>query len=109
MSPDTLKAIRARCEAATAGPWTSTYGYNGGGMATSFLAIPAHNSGGTVEMLCEDADFITNARTDVPALLAEIDRLRGLAAKWRAEVGLSRESVDYAILSCADDVDGGES
>jgi hypothetical protein len=43
-----LAAIRARCDAATPGPWT-----------------------------CDDGDFVAHARTDIPALLAYIDELEG--------------------------------
>ncbi len=56
------------------------------------------------------------SRTDIPALLAEIDRLRGLAARWRAEA--DAETADEydpngrwsgCLRKCADDVDGGSS
>ena len=85
MTADERNAIRARAEAATEGPWTSTFGYNNGGIATAFFAIPGHNGGGKVEMILEDAEFIAHAREDIPRLLADNDALRAeVAALLRA-------------------------
>ena len=69
MSDLDLAAIKARCAAATPGPWRLSrseeiicgddmYLIDGGGIAPS------------------DAEFIAAARTDVPALVAEVVRLR---------------------------------
>lgn len=68
-----LEAIKAGCEAATPGPWVNTGGrfpkINGGpiggcDVATLFFADGA------------DAAFIAAAREDVPALVAEVERLQ---------------------------------
>jgi hypothetical protein len=83
MTADERNAIRARAEAATEGQWTSTFGYNNGGIATAFFAIPGHNGGGKVEMILEDAEFIAHAREDIPRLLADNDALRAENAELR--------------------------
>lgn len=72
--PLDLDAIRARCEATTAGPWE----------AAEMLRWPgrwdvweADGRKCIAEVLWErDAEFIAHARTDVEALLAEVERLR---------------------------------
>lgn len=66
-----LDAIRARAEAATEGPWFAwdrAVGWN------IVITRP------------EDAAFIAAARTDVPALLAEVERLREALAASEAQV-----------------------
>jgi hypothetical protein len=59
-----LEAIRLRCEAATPGPWRAVAGYVYRG-DTSFRASMA-----------ADAQFAAAARTDIPALITEVERLR---------------------------------
>lgn len=80
-----LDAIRARCDAATPGPWMvfeGAYPYGEGYVIESPADLVAgnfdHEEGGIIRK--EDAEFIAAARTDVPELLAEIERLRGLGA-----------------------------
>jgi hypothetical protein len=81
--PD-LDAIRARCDAATPGPWgfsryeqrylldeaTDVVGEVAPGETGAAITVFAVASGAL-----EDADFIARARTDVPALLAYIEEL----------------------------------
>lgn len=64
-----LDAIEARVNAATAGPWQ--HDGNDGLVWPPRIGDPVSGSN---EMA--DADFIAAARTDVPALVAEIKRLR---------------------------------
>jgi hypothetical protein len=82
MTNDELQAIWARCEAATPGPWDSDQcgaivckpqGPRGGG---DYLV--GHANGGTKGQLDKvaNAAFIAAARADVPALFAEVERLR---------------------------------
>ena len=59
-----LEAIKARCELATPGPWEARDGYVWRGDTS--LA-------GTLRPA--DASFAAAARTDVPALVAEVERL----------------------------------
>jgi hypothetical protein len=87
-NPLDLDAIRARAEAATEGPWhrvgksiqadvplsddgPSTTKWN----TTVVCSVGAWGSGRPTG---EDAEFIAHARTDVPALLAEVERLQCL-------------------------------
>lgn len=65
-----LDAIEARANAATEGPWTA---YPDGFVWTKqpILGDPVS---GSVELA--DAQFIAAARQDVPALVAEVRRLR---------------------------------
>ncbi|MFD6240573.1 hypothetical protein ACFWFV_13775 [Streptomyces diastaticus] len=84
LSPEYLAEIAARIKAATAGPWCTDgaeiyqgdeYSWDAFWVGETCRADEA--DGGTV-----DAAFIAHARTDVPALLAEVERLRAeLAAR----------------------------
>ena len=71
-----LAALRSLCAAATPGPWRQEFAYNNTGCPTAMFYIPAHNQEASVEMLVEDAAFIAAAREAVPALIAEVERLR---------------------------------
>jgi hypothetical protein len=62
-----LEAIRKRAEAATAGPWRESKS------TPSIYAKGLKHIADNV--LTEDAEFIANARQDVPRLLAEVERL----------------------------------
>lgn len=85
-----LDAIEARCDAATPGPWHATgrdddpgdegWRVNGGGVPGSaseraVAACPTYS-----RHAAQDMAFIAHSRTDVPALVAEVDRLRELTA-----------------------------
>ena len=103
--PD-LAAIRGRVEKATEGPWHRIESRD------VFAAIVAPSIA-TICMDCEnasDADFIANARTDIPQLLALVDRLLpycghkagcnkvegdGIGRKWPCDCGWS--SIEQAI------------
>lgn len=101
-----LKAIRKRAEAATDGPWRV-------GCGSVETDSPEHQSvsswwGGTSNNICNlndgeyiensnedsDAEFIAHAREDVPALLAEIERLRK-QFEYIAELADDFYEVDY--------------
>jgi len=73
-----LEAINARCDAATAGPWVYF-------PPDSNCAFPQIILGRVRDLLFdqdddlpEDAEFIAHARTDLPALVAEVERLRSM-------------------------------
>lgn len=85
MSDDELDVIQARADAATPGPWRLS--------GSKSYIIPSHGEpykvaqlGGTVDnpglisreddRLPHDTEFITYAREDVPALVAEVRRLK---------------------------------
>lgn len=78
MTDDELAAIGARCEAATAGPWFDDPGIGG-------IRGPDHEDivdDVTGMRRAEDRDFTIHARSDVPALLAEVRRLREIVAPF---------------------------
>ncbi len=72
-----LDAIRQRAEAASPGPWAvnPVNGYqvklNNG---TGFLVAHTHRLTDNKDL--RDAEFIAHAREDIPALVAEVERLR---------------------------------
>lgn len=99
LTPTREQAIRARLVAATKGPWAAWTDQDGtphmGGMLMVGVEAGVIPDGETwVEgadvnnpvahtYTPEDREFIAHAREDIPALLAEIDRLRGkLADAW---------------------------
>jgi len=102
MTPERLAEIKARSEAATPGPWR-----HGEADGTGKVAEPFHGGSITAGATCcivfghtihgapfgvleeVDAEFIAHARADVPALVAEIERLRGalldIAEYWNGD------------------------
>lgn len=90
MKPEELAAIRARADAATRGPWEWQSAWDGqffwlsGAEDRSVLAavLDDGSAGGEYEQTIapDSADglFVAHARADVPAILAEIERLRSL-------------------------------
>lgn len=106
-----LDDIRATCHAATPGPW-ETYNPNEGseyGPLWSVANDAFHNPTGDDEPWMavnvdtgqrEDADFIAKARTDMPEMVAEIERLR------EANANLIRHAealADELVLAAGDD------
>ena len=84
MKPD-LDAIRARCEAATPGPWElHDSGDSWRVYAQDEIVFDDGSAAGEYCTKCneQDRDFFIAARTDVPALLAHVDELE---AAWRNE------------------------
>ena len=90
VTPEELAEIRARAEAATPGPWTVD---EGPALADPLLEgegdwyrqIEGWTNTGW-EWLClspEDAAFIAHAREDIPALVAEVERLQAELARVR--------------------------
>jgi hypothetical protein len=80
MTNEELTAIGNRANAATTGPWEGT---------KNSCVVSKHDACGTVfetgcgcctekDLSAEDAAFIAAARVDVPALIAEVQRLRAL-------------------------------
>ena len=73
-----LEAIKKRVEDALPGPWYAMFGND----------VSADDEHGTYRIACCDmpnakanAAFITHAREDIPALIAEVERLRGIIAQ----------------------------
>lgn len=97
MKPD-LDAIRARCEAATPGPWhgampTCDHDHDANDPA---CAIEDPNSAIVANCVEADADvdFIMYARTDVPALLAYVEELMASIGTLDHMLAEERENVD---------------
>lgn len=83
MTDQQLAAIKERAEKATPGPWF--HGQNADGQHNVYAGggidiTPAWCVHG-LPMCPDDAAFIAYARTDVPALVAEVERLSHLETR----------------------------
>jgi hypothetical protein len=115
-TPERLREARERCERATPGPWRTVDRWDG----SEVRSDPGTRVIVAVDLCAEDAAFIAHARADLPAALAEIERLRDLlreADKAPAEkcarcdkpAGETavRDGVDTLCMACSiDDLDG---
>ena len=104
MTDEQLAAIRARCEVATPGPWII-----GHVLIEPTLHRSVHDADGWMLANCDlrnrpaeqtesNVAFIAHAREDVPALLAEVERLRGLLSSGAAALidGINRRANEEA-------------
>jgi len=85
LTNERLAEIRERCEAATPEPWVIRQCGETGELFVAYRWDDGEDSG--LFNMCQDiektdATFIAHAREDVPALLAEIDRLRARERKY---------------------------
>ncbi len=93
-----LEAIKARAEKATPGPWyydeegCRAYIWQSGSLLDSVCHLQVSNRPGWRK----DAAFIAHARTDLPALVEEVERLR--------EALRNIAVVDWLSLEAARDV-----
>ena len=88
MTTEQLDVIRERCEMATPGPWIVTGKEHYMKIETRAETDPFRKHGRLIvrefgiASPCtigqSNADFVAHSRTDIPALLNEIDRLRKL-------------------------------
>src|SRR5690606_12364587 len=89
MTAEQLQEIKTRAEAATPGPWEwdfalptdeikKVYGECSVWMTLAHSGIGQWVDGQPGAL--DDADFIAHARTDVPALIAEVERLKAQIA-----------------------------
>lgn len=89
ITDDELMQIRERADKATEGPWEAIkFNYIrpvNGFMADDLVGEATEN---------EDADFIANAREDIPKLLAEIDRLKKRVGEATSLLHLDTELID---------------
>lgn len=103
LTPERLAEIRERATAATEGPWGShDFGYAGEEEPSSIVVhtgefdhsdLLTYDTETAVAWMprwerqeSDNATFIAYARTDVPALLAEVDRLREGVERVRGHV-----------------------
>lgn len=77
LTSDEIEAIKARCEQATAGPWTSFIEKRDKISGPDFIQTDGEDIYLTGATLA-DQEFIAHARQDIPRLIAEIERLRSL-------------------------------
>lgn len=97
MTEEQLKAIEERAKAATPGPWTPK----------RLRQNDWHLRGPDGIVFAEveddaDAAFIAHAREDIPALVEEVRRLRGVADRLRElqeEYGLADGNAHNRLLS----------
>jgi hypothetical protein len=91
-----IEAVRARADAATEGPWLIWDGFGPnvhGEMGAARIGpelshsraifAGSHPGEGTISGTAADMEFIAHAREDVPALCAEVERLREVEAAAR--------------------------
>lgn len=84
LTDERIRDIRERCEAATPGPWRAVWKGNTIKSHRVYADGPeVRNIACGISPKTENAEFIANARKDIPALLDELDRLRAEADKWR--------------------------
>lgn len=103
MTKDELTAIRERADKATPGPWFAWRTIENGPTvqrAAGFVFIVSAR--GTMD----DAEFSAAARTDIPALLAEVERLKALARTMAGNIvrgmiqdGLSNLADEYMAVA----------
>lgn len=79
ITTEQLEAIRKRTEAATAGPWNfrgqgNTLIGRGARFGYVLRAVKV-DVDAEIDIGLEDSDFIAKSREDIPALLAEVERL----------------------------------
>jgi hypothetical protein len=88
-----LDAIRARVDAATEGPWTAD------ALAGDLDAPSGYRVAEVLAWSDPDAEFIAHARTDVPALLAEVERLQARVESANVEAATANASADEHFSS----------
>ncbi len=100
MTPEERQAARARCETATPGRWQAKLGRAQEEYFSRFWRIePQPSEPGTCVSLVfasepedddpadrQDAEFIAQARTDLPRALDEIDRLEACLLSLRGQI-----------------------
>lgn len=90
MTRDQLDAIRARVKAATPGPWrASRWPSNNPGITEAW--------GLSGMVTFADATFCGHAREDVPALLAEVERLKVEVERLTAELDMEDGNLQVAV------------
>ena len=87
LTNEELTAIKARCEAATPGPWKPYIEGRDHVSGSSFIMTgEGATRGDDIELTGAteaDYDFIAHARQDIPRLLEEVEELRKLVKPYR--------------------------
>lgn len=93
LTTEQLESIRKRSEATTEGEWS--YTVVGGKERTSTVASFGKGLTAIGEIkTVADAEFIANARTDIPKLLAEVERLRNALEYFADERNYPMDKVE---------------
>lgn len=92
MTEAQLAEIEARANAATPGPWTADNEYD-----EPAVVGPDNRDLALFVETDADAAFLANARTDVPALVAEVRRLRAELAKRDEDARIAAGECRVAI------------
>ena len=80
MTDEQLTAIEQRANAATPGPWRAYSSMVSIGLSHALHILTGIHPFNQAQATC-DTTFVAAARTDVPALVAEVRRLRGCNCK----------------------------
>ena len=81
-----LYAIKARHAAATAGPWEVYYELNVRGAERRGVVTNSHHANGSHDANVANLTFIAAAHADIPALVAEVERLRAGIAQIASDL-----------------------
>jgi hypothetical protein len=88
MTESELREVETRCDRATKGPWKSfVEGRDHLGGSNFIRTGGLDDASPDIELSgasVEDQDFIAHARQDIPALVAEVRRLRVIAGEGNA-------------------------
>lgn len=87
-----LIASKARCAAASAGPWRHLAADNLIENAEGFIVWQARSLACSVEQRDANGAFIAHARTDLPAAIARIERTEASNAALAAELRALRQT-----------------
>lgn len=90
--PFDLIASKARCEAASKGPWRHIAADNLIEDAEGFIAWQARSLACSVEQRDANGAFIAHARADLPAAIARIERAEASNAALAAELRELRQT-----------------
>lgn len=100
MTLERFNEIKARCEAATDGPWHENFSvYNGSEVWGATAAVCCIREGFTERGYANMA-FITDARQDLPDCTKEIERLRGILTGVATKHGLLKDLSGYGPCKC---------
>lgn len=105
MTPKRVEGIRARAEAATPGPWcTDSWEIYQGTEYVPGVSLwigETCRGTGSPEQDRADAEFVAHAREDVPALLAEVQRLKAALSDATNQVSELGRGLGVAALEAA--------
>src|SRR3990167_8963450 len=99
--PSDLAAIRARCEAATPGPWRASENGRGVPSVVGKIIVALyglHDGNGIFSKAAANITFIAHARTDLPLLLARLEEMRTGLEKIQMYAGNAEASTGCRLI-----------